>query len=43
MAWNEIASLVVREVAKDGSIPPIDAPWPTKDVSSLHSGTECMD
>jgi hypothetical protein len=36
MVWNEIVGLMAREVAKDGSIPPIDAPWPTKDVSSLH-------
>lgn len=37
MGVNEIVGLLAREVAKDGSIPPIDAPWPTKDVSaSLH-------
>jgi hypothetical protein len=39
MVWNEIVGLMAREVAKDGSIPSINAPWPTKDVSSLHQST----
>jgi hypothetical protein len=43
MGVNEIVGLMAREVAKDGSIPPINAPWATKDVSASLHHAQCSD